>query len=89
MRTFNDLCEIEPGLVELRDRAASIKDDGTSPAFCANHYWYNDGLRLQLSGLVGWGARNPAIKDDSSYDVAYQAIYAVLPNCRNCICFQL
>jgi hypothetical protein len=32
---------------------------------------------------VGWGARKPILRSSEAYDVAYDAIYELLPDCRH------
>ncbi|MER3501173.1 MAG: hypothetical protein C4295_06790 [Candidatus Fervidibacterota bacterium] len=55
---------------------------------CANYLWYRrGGLKERLSDLVGYGARNPALRSEEAYNVAYDYLYALLPNCRNCCCW--
>jgi hypothetical protein len=54
---------------------------------CANDIWYRPGgLKQRMANLVGHGARNPALKSSEAYDVAYEHLYALLPDCRNCWC---
>ena len=40
MREFDELCEIEPRLRALYERAKGIKDDKRRPSFCANDVWF-------------------------------------------------
>lgn len=62
-----------------------------SADFCANAVWYGYfgrlGIKERLLGLVGWEARDPALRTEAAYDVAYDAIYEALPDCRGrCAC---
>ncbi len=58
---------------------------------CANAIWYGyggyPGIKPRLLGLVGWHARNPALRSSAAYDLAYRRLYDGLPGCRNCPCF--
>ena len=91
---FAALCVDEPRLIDLLERAQAIKDAHVSPSFCANHFWYgcngcdicNGGLKAKLLRLVGHEADNPQLRTSRAYDIAYDAIYSVLPPCRNCSC---
>jgi hypothetical protein len=62
-----------------------VKDTG-GPSFCANDIWYDE-IKPVLVKLVGWSARNPALRTTEAYDVAYQYLYNLLPDCRDCGCF--
>lgn len=57
---------------------------------CANAIWYGyggyPGIKPRLLGLVGWHARNPALRSSAAYDLAYRRLYDDLPGCRNCSC---
>ena len=76
------LAAASPGLRELYRDIKAVKDDG--PSFCANQVWY---LRFKprLIELVGYWANGPDIlRTDEAYDVAYQTLYELLPDCRDC-----
>ncbi len=83
--TFEELCKLEPALRRLAQDARSERDSRKKPSYCANDVWYCD-LKPRLVMLVGWSSRHPAsvMHTDEAYDVAYDAIYHLLPNCRNC-----
>jgi hypothetical protein len=83
--TFEELCELEPGLLTLYRRAKGVKDDRRKRSFCANAVWYGR-FKPVLCRLVGWEARNPTLRTSEAYDLAYDTIYAALPDCRNCFC---
>ena len=90
--TFDELCEIEPRLRALYERAKAIKDDKRHPYFCANDVWYGrrgwEGLKPELCNLVGHWSQNhhPKLRSRTAYDIAYHTIYDALPDCRNCGC---
>lgn len=87
--TWGDLCELEPRLEELFDVARSYHlNKGTD--FCANRRWYRT-LKPRLERLVGWHRKDnhPTLCSRQAYDLAYQAIYEALPDCRgycSCLC---
>lgn len=62
MIQFHKLCELQPRLRELYEEAKAIKDDPSTPAFCANAVWYgfgswtDRGFKARLSRLVGYTA---------------------------------
>jgi len=44
---FSILCQKEPRLRALYDRARAVRDDTSKPSFCANNVWVN-ALKPQL-----------------------------------------
>jgi hypothetical protein len=77
----------EPRLAALLTEAKAIRDNGTTGSFCANFKFFKQGgLKDRLQVLVGYSAANPRLRTSRAYDLAYSAIYAVLPPCRNCAC---
>jgi hypothetical protein len=90
---FEALCQIEPRLQGLHERAKAVKDNRRQASFCANAVWYGysarhprKGLRGEMAELVGWIAEKPELRTTTAYDVAYHVVYDVLPGCRACIC---
>ncbi len=89
--TWEELVAREPRLAELRIAAERIRPTANA-SFCANAAWYGYagqlGLKPRLLCLVGWGAQNqdPVLRSCDAYDVAYQTLYALLPDCRGCGC---
>lgn len=90
-----ELTRLEPRLQELLEEARAIKDDGTTPSFCANRIWYGTraredrGFKGRLELLVGWNASKGSpdvLTSHTAYDAAYRIIYSALPDCRNCLC---
>jgi hypothetical protein len=54
---------------------------------CANFWWYRPGgLKERMSALVGYGARDERLRSSAAYDVAYDHLYRLLPDCRGCAC---
>ena len=94
--TFEQLCELEPKLKALAEEAKATRDDGSGEAFCANAVWYgyagHRGIKRRLLLLVGF--ERPDGPDEllttEAYDVSYQAIYDMLPDCRGeCGCMRI
>lgn len=89
--TWGALCQLEPRLLELEKRCRSYKRKRGEP-FCANAVWYghgkHTGIKPVLVQLVGWGAKSaPApLPTEEAYDLAYEYLYALLPDCRDCLC---
>ncbi len=88
---WSQLVRHEPRLAEIRRSVERVRDedDGTG-SFCANRVWYAPGgPKAQLVQLVGWESDvdHPALRNSVAYDVAYKALYSLLPDCRNCWCF--
>jgi hypothetical protein len=86
--TWTWLTAEEPALLRLEKDIRAVRDDG-GPSFCANRQWYgrrDDGFKIRLYYLAGFMARNERLRTMEAYDVATKRLYALLPNCRNCIC---
>jgi hypothetical protein len=85
---FRELCRREPRLAKLERDIQAVKDT-RGPSFCANDWWYlPGGFKSRLARLVGWGAEQPELRTTEAYDVAYDALYQLLPDCRECRCIQ-
>lgn len=92
---FRDLVRIEPALKAMADDAKAFKKASRmQQRVCANSRWYgtfewkNQGLKARLCKLVGWESDNQILRNDHAYSVAYQAIKAMLPACKNCLCIK-
>ena len=86
--TMEELCAIEPRLTRLLEEARAMKDERESVSFCANRVFYAKGsFNEQLSKLVGFDAEILELRSIEAYDAAYDAVYRLLPNCRNCACW--
>lgn len=90
---FADLVIIEPKLKQLATIARNYKQlSRGQDSVCANARWYGyfewdgTGLKKQLCTLVGWESPNPILKGNHAYDVAYDALFKLLPYCKNCGC---
>ncbi len=92
--SWQRILEEEPMLKELRRELKRVKDDGSAPSFCANAVWFGYRLnrpaerspRDKVRALAGWSARNPTLRSQSAYTIAYEKLYALLPDCRDCSC---
>lgn len=84
--TWAQVSAMEPRLAGLLDTARLV--DGSGDHFCANRVWYGT-FKPALCELVGWGRKQSpyALTTSGAYDVAYETIYAALPDCRGCWCF--
>lgn len=90
---FDSLALYEPRLFALYREAIGVQDAGESSVFCANTVWFGyggwSGIRPRLVRLVGWDAERwgvARLRTSEAYDAAYQTLYDLLPNCRNCEC---
>lgn len=91
-----ELVKIEPELLDLEKEALAYKKASRGKDYvCANDRWYgygeweDRGLRIRIIYLVGWLRKNqpnPILKSCESYSVAYQHVYHLLPDCKNCGC---
>ena len=90
------LLRLEPRLKAVFEIAKLVVDDESKNWFCANSVWYGygqerprNGLKQQMSRLVGWNSENgddPILGSSEAYDIATNKIYEELPSCRNCAC---
>lgn len=95
--TWEEIVRIEPRLEQLAEEARAYKQATRYKRknVCANDRWYGygpwrgRGLRPMLVQLVGWCSPTPELQTREAYDVAYQYIYSLLPDCRNCRCLAL
>jgi hypothetical protein len=90
--TWAQMVAIEPRLAALLAEIRKIKDDKRKPAFCANMRWYDgtydrSSLKGRLLYLAGFHAAKEELRTMEAYDLAYDKLYSVLPDCRNCQCF--
>ncbi len=89
--TWEDLATREPRLTQLRQAVEQVSARG-NPRFCANATWYGSAggpnFRGQVMRLVGWHAENPdpVLHTMAAYDLVYQVLYDLLPDCRDCAC---
>lgn len=83
--TWEQLAALDPRLATLAAEAAAVHDDGRPEGFCAHAYWYGR-FKPRLLALVGWEASSraqPALRAMDAYDVAYEHVYGLLPDCRH------
>ncbi len=89
--TWQDLVAREPRLADLRIAAERARPTADA-SFCANAVWYGYGghlgLKPRLVRLVGWGAQShdPVLRSCDAYDLVYQTLYDLLPDCQDCGC---
>ncbi len=89
--TWDDLVRLEPRLAALRAEVERVTA-WNGQRFCANEHWYGyngeSGIKPKLVRLVGVRAENPDpdLHSMAAYDVAYQTLYALLPDCWDCGC---
>ena len=82
--TFDDLVNRCPELGDMAAEILTIRGDG-GPSFCANDVWYGR-YKGRLERLVGWLATDPYLSTPEVYDIAYEHLYNLLPDCRSCGC---
>ena len=72
----NELFQLES---EIKRHA---KENKSTRNYCANYFWYRL-YKPEVRYMVGWNARNPALKSEAAYDVVYKYLYDLLPDCRH------
>ncbi len=87
--TWAALVTAEPRLGHLLREIRAVR--ATRDRFCANSLWYGyanprHGFKARVCALVGWDRAGgpPELRTHQAYDVAYQTLYAALPDCRRC-----
>lgn len=79
-QTWEEMVAVEPLLAKLEEKIKSEEKGG--PGYCANRAWYGPGnYRSILSSLVGYSACDPRLRTEKCYDIAYDRLYAALPDC--------
>jgi hypothetical protein len=81
--TWQAIRRLEPALAKLE---ADIRLHATAhkngKPYCANDHWYGR-FKERLCHLVGFQARNPALRTMEAYDLVYRKLYRLLPDCRH------
>jgi hypothetical protein len=88
--TWRRIARIEPRLAEAERLIKMIQDPG-GDSFCANDIWYGErdyrfSFKKRVNAYTGWFAERPELRSDAAYDMAYEHLYGLLPDCRNCLC---
>jgi hypothetical protein len=87
--TWRTLVRIEPALAALETEIRALRP-APGERFCANGCWYgfrgHRGIKPRLERLVGWDAVDPRLATCQAYDLAYDHLYRLLPDCRGCAC---
>jgi hypothetical protein len=86
--SWSELCRLEPRLRTLAAEIRAVRDDPDSTHYCANADWYaRGGFKDRLCELVGWSVDHPVLGSTEAYDAAYEKLYDLLPDCRDCGCW--
>lgn len=80
--TFEEICEINPRIAGLSYAASHVKDDKRERSFCANRIWYST-FKPVVVREVGWSAHDKRLTSPEVYDLVYETLYGLLPNCRH------
>jgi hypothetical protein len=84
--TWEDLTALEPRLELLERDIRYHASQARSVGYCASRHWHGyagPGFKDRLSVLVGWEVDGPMLGSSEAYDVAYDHLYELLPNCRH------
>ncbi len=87
-KMWHNLLIAEPRLLAVYHTARCLKDDFSTPGYCANLQFFIEGrIKERLTELVGWNrGKDTYLGTQEAYDTAYEVIYNALPYCRNCMC---
>lgn len=76
--TWEELIKIEPRLEKLLNKAQRYHLTAGAD-FCPINAWFNEGLKEELTGLVGWYGEKEEISGAAHYDIAHRKIFGALP----------
>lgn len=88
---FARLAELEPRLRDAAKAAGEVEFEEGRP-FCAAAEWYGYrgfGVKDYVTSHIGWLRRdksNPDLCGTDAYDVVYDVLSKILPDCRGCNC---
>lgn len=77
MKTFDDICAIEPRLRELYKSIGTIMQSRQSPWVL----WSQ--IKQKFSSLVGWECDTAGIANHVDYDTVYHTMLAEAQRCRS------
>ncbi len=92
--TFAQLAALEPDLARLEYEIKAWARTPLGDDWCRMARWYGFGrfrgmgYRQRMVELVGWGSRHPdpRLHTSDAYEVCYQHLLDLLPECRDCGC---
>ena len=75
---------------QIKKHTKESKNRRKDDVYCANAVWYgyygNTGYKREMCGLVGHSSKTEQLKNSNAYDVVYDYLYNLLPDCKNCNC---
>ena len=82
---FERCCRLCPQLRELAvEVSMHVKANVNNPDYCAHEHWYGkNGYRGRVAEFVGWESGVPGLKTSEAYDVCYDHLYGMLPDCNH------
>jgi len=84
--TWTDLVDEEPRLGLLEREILYHAAQHKTGRYCASRFWHGyagTGFKDRLLELVGWETDRPTLRSSEAYDVAYDHLYELLPDCRH------
>lgn len=80
---FDELLKMNGDLRLLRRTIKKEKRIAANDEYyCANDRWYRI-YKPVVVKTAGWYARDSALNSKEDYDIAYQTLYDMLPDCRH------
>jgi hypothetical protein len=89
--TFQQMARLEPRLADLESmiRQHAEANRGARP-YCANTAWYSDrsgdrdgAFKEQMLVLAGFHGHCKELRTMEAYEVAYEHLYSLLPDCQH------
>jgi len=83
--TWDNLCRLEPGLLDLWSEAKRTEDNHQRKSFC-KYDWFGEHLVDRLTELLGpWTeGKHPKLSTLDALNLAKDVVTEALPPCRNC-----
>ena len=90
---YEELCRLEPRLLELQADVEAVTDDGAASFFCSNFEWMPMLGRLkELVGVARLRTKDSdpeidrVLRDSRAFEAAFEALSRRMPPCRDCGC---
>ena len=78
--TYDELCELEPELISLLERAKVSKSDDPVARFCGYGKHFGRGFKRHVTRLVGWDRKTglETLQSIEAYELVYETILSAV-----------
>ena len=87
--SWREIKKIEPRLGTLQKEIKVLTESvAADDRFCPNHFWYGYddpefAFKKQVEQLAGYCAEAPELRSRAAYDLVYDRLYKLLPDCQH------